>query len=496
MVLYARQSRYRDDSVSIPVQLEACREAAQRLGIEIIRELQDRESAYRDRGRGRPDWREMLRMIEAGEADGALVYLSDRLSRGGGPGYAPFWDACEKAGLDLDFVVATPNGFESEFLMAIKAEMDREFSKRLSGRMRDVKGREARSGRKNAGGRRSFGYHRSEKVRLDPESGDLLPCPSCGSMAVDGICQAEAEAVRQGAERVLSGESFSSVTQNWRDRGLLTPTGKVWTVKDVAQTLRAPHLAGLRVHKGEVVAEGAWEAILDRATHEALKAGKATQPAPRRSYLLTGHIFCGLCRSKMKAHPNTNRRGERLRNYWCPGKTTGTGCGKTAVRADYVEPLVELAVIGALSVPGTIDKLRRLAGGREVDAGVVEALAELKDVERELDRAPGLQAKKETRLSDRSYAAKVAALEEERKGLERRLGRLTERSKALFTYGRDPVEEWDARTDVTWRGAVIAALFEPIIVMPANGPRNRDSGGRVVFDKSRVQILRRQPGDE
>ena len=68
-----------------------------------------------------------------------MAYKSDRLSRGGGPGWAPLIEAFEQAGCDTDHAVLTPSGWLSEFEIGIRASMDREESKKLSDRMRDVR---------------------------------------------------------------------------------------------------------------------------------------------------------------------------------------------------------------------------------------------------------------------------------------------------------------------------------------------------------------------
>src|SRR3546814_11227156 len=98
--LYARQSITRDGSASLDVQIEACREAARRLQVDVVVELVEPPptSGYRNRGRSRPKFGELLELISAGEADCVVPYTTNRLSRGGGPGWAPLSPAAVARG--------------------------------------------------------------------------------------------------------------------------------------------------------------------------------------------------------------------------------------------------------------------------------------------------------------------------------------------------------------------------------------------------------------
>ena len=140
--IYARQSVTRPSkgktevliggSVSLDEQVRQCRDAAPRLGIDIVVDLVEKPSTsgYKERGRNRPEFKELLEHIRTGRIDCVIAYKTDRLSRGGGPGWAPLLEAFEQAGRDLDRAVATPGGWVSEFEIGIRATMDREESKR------------------------------------------------------------------------------------------------------------------------------------------------------------------------------------------------------------------------------------------------------------------------------------------------------------------------------------------------------------------------------
>src|SRR5680860_647514 len=158
--VYARQSITREGSASLDVQVESCREAAGRLRVEVVAELIEAPSTsgYKNRGRSRPKFQELLELIRTGDVDCVIAYKTDRLSRGGGPGWAPLVDAFETAGRDPDRAVATADGWVSEFEIGIRSAMDREESKKTSDRMLDVRRREAKSGIPRIAGRRAYGF--------------------------------------------------------------------------------------------------------------------------------------------------------------------------------------------------------------------------------------------------------------------------------------------------------------------------------------------------
>ncbi|MDP9442749.1 MAG: recombinase family protein [Actinomycetota bacterium] len=79
-LLYIRQSVARDRSESIPTQVERCTEVAGRFGAVIVDTLVERlsTSGYKDRGRRRPRFLDLLERIRNGEARAVMAYKSDR----------------------------------------------------------------------------------------------------------------------------------------------------------------------------------------------------------------------------------------------------------------------------------------------------------------------------------------------------------------------------------------------------------------------------------
>ena len=62
--------------------------------------------------------------------------------------------------------------------------------------------------------------------------------------------------VAEVVARLLAGASLRSITRDFNSRGLRTTRGGLWTETQVRQIALRPSNAGLRTHKGAVVAEG------------------------------------------------------------------------------------------------------------------------------------------------------------------------------------------------------------------------------------------------
>ncbi|MEW2117248.1 recombinase family protein [Streptomyces sp. NPDC005474] len=126
------------------------------------------------------------------------------------------------------------------------------------------------------------------------------------------VVEAEAEAIRKGAEMILQGETLAAVTRLWTGLGLLAPRSssgqakgeaKGWGVGGVKKVLTSPRYIAQATYHGEIVGEGQWPAILDEATHYALVSaltsptrftgGARTGSAPQT--LLAGLATCSKC---------------------------------------------------------------------------------------------------------------------------------------------------------------------------------------------------------
>ena len=339
--IYGRQSRTAGDSESVAEQVARCREAAERHGVEVVDVILEPPStgAYKDRGRRRPRFPDLIEGIASGRGDCVIAYKTDRLSRGGGPGWAPLFDAAEAAGIkDVDRFVLVPSGWVSEFEIGVRAAMDREESKKTSDRVKGIKTRAAAAGRPNGGGHRPFGYA-SDRITIVEE---------------------EAGAIRDAADRFLAGEGLRSIARSWNAAGLRTPTGREWRGETLRQIFMNPRIAGLRGHvdpdrKGpgawhyEVVGKAVWDPIVEPGTWEALQAYmKARSVGGRRpvKFLLSGVLHCSRCGAKLGTGPKQGRPA-----YSCLKRPGTTNCGGISIKAEDAEEVLVAMALHRLSSP-------------------------------------------------------------------------------------------------------------------------------------------------
>lgn len=455
--IYARQSITREGSASLDVQVEACRDAARRLQVDVVTELVEAPSTsgYQNRGRSRPKFGELLDLIRQGEVDCVVAYKTDRLSRGGGPGWAPLVDAFEDAGSDPDRAVATTDGWVSEFEIGIRSAMDREESKKTSDRMLAVRAREAQEGIPRISGRRPYGFTHDMTAHVPDE----------------------VARIHEAADRVLVGESIWSICTDWNAQGVPTVTGGSWSVQTLTSILTSGRIAGLREHKGVVVAKGRWEPIITEERHQALLV--ALSPRRRRlrkgrTYPLTGLLRCGLCGTSMRSLQRENER----RTYACRKGPGHAGCGKVSIRAPALEELVRDLVCGTLADPVTQAAMARL--DRSDDLEAASMVERLRSVDDRRQRLIDLFTDGDIGRSD--FRARREALDDEAKQLESCLaaragGRLADGLPRTYD---DLVAAWNER-GIDFQRRLIDTLLHPIVVHPATSKKR-------AFDPTRLTI--------
>ena len=454
---YIRQSKTRDGSESIPIQKEAIERAAPLLNATIVGWFIEppSTSGYKNRGRKRPEFPKMLAAIRQGEARGIVVYKSERLSRGGGPGWAPVFDALESAGIDTDHAIATPSGWMSEFEISIRAAMDREESKKLADRMADVRAREARNGAPRGGGRRPFGYETDLRtVRPD-----------------------EAELIREAADRVLQGESAWAIARTWNERGVPGPGGGHWGSQTLKRILQSARIAGLRDHRGEVVAPAVWPAILDREVWEKVRVAveenstRAGRPGgvAARTHLLTGLLRCGRCGGRMVARTRNGGRKE----YTCqsPESSGQAGsCNGCVIKAAPAEQDVFDMVAGTVLDPEALAKILAAAPQKGETRNLGSEVRELEDKKAKL-----LDLYLDGKVDKAIYEARLTSIEDQLGAVRTDLAARANRPvlSTVPTTEDALAEAWASR-GLEWQRLVVEALFERITVRPGRAPSPRD----------------------
>lgn len=448
--IYCRISQDRNGSaLGVKRQERLCRELVDRLGWDVAEVYTDNDtSAYN--GHARPAYERMLDAARSGIIDAIVVLDTDRLTRHPRE-LEDVIDLAESHRVALANVSGKIDlgSSEGRLIARITGAVARQESERKSERTRRKQDELALAGAW-AGGPRRFGYTDGMAAIIEPE----------------------AEAIRQAARAVLDQDaSWRSLAAAWNAVGLTSPRGGEWRPGSVRRTLISPFLAGLRVHRGEVVGRAQWPAILDRVTHQRLAA--ITRSGRPRSYatrLLTGILVCGRCGHGLTASQTDKSR----RIYRCkPEPGDSSRCGNLNVSAEPAEAAVRAMVLDALAGPG-LDA----AAAAVDDAETADALARLEELsarKAEAARmfADGLIGRSEyLPMRDRietqvAEVSETIAAPQPADGLIDRL-RNTDDLPAL----------WDGSDD-RWRRQVLGLLIESIVVAPV-GPR------RQRFDPARL----------
>jgi site-specific DNA recombinase len=343
--VYARLSETYDAAESVPTQLANGTRHAQRRGWQVVARFKDDGySAFKEITRD--DFVKLIDAIERGEIDVVIIRDVDRLTRN-----LTDWNRFEKAcvehgvilsaytGGDLD--LSTPEGTYYGGMETLRARRE---SAVRSARVREAKDREARKGHRSGGGPRWFGYNR---IFANPDE------PNRRKRIVLGeeINQAEAEALRDAAARVLRGENIGSIIREWTKNGIKPSGGKEWEVTSLVKTLTSPRLAGLREWQGKKY-PAAWPAIFDTDTHERLvklfsDSSRRKHVVGRKRHLLSGIAACGKCEHSAYIRVDSAKPDA----YGCVKGPGGGGCGGIAINAEMLEEYVTGAVLDALESP-------------------------------------------------------------------------------------------------------------------------------------------------
>jgi DNA invertase Pin-like site-specific DNA recombinase len=456
--VYCRISLDKDgEGLGVKRQEDLCLKLAAERGWIVAETYSDNDvSAYN--GKARAAYQRLLADLEAGRRDAVICVDLDRLTRRPAE-LEHFMDLADRkkvalANVSGDTDLSTSDGqFKARIMGAVARQESQKKGERVS--------REAEQAARRGiarGSRRPFGFEDDKMTVRD----------------------AEAELIRDAARRVLAGETVPAIARDWNARRIPTPQAAPlgWSTTSVVTILRNPRIAGLRAHKGEIVADACWPAIVDRSTWETLQGRirRVARVGRPSTHLLSGIARCGRCGGPLWTSWRKTAAGKRVARYACVSRPGRASCGNLAVVAAPVDDLVRDMVIHALAGPA-LAKVRKAR--RSDDRAQAEAVRDLADAEERLEVLAELFASGE--LSRREFAA----------GRDKAKERIAAATKVLDThYGvrtdlpTDTAalrEKWDAET-IEWRRALIGTVVESVTVKPVTMSTN-------VFDVDRVEIV-------
>ena len=457
-VIYARLSDVRKgDTEGIDRQIREGEAHAERLGLTVVERLIDNDLSAAKRKR-RPAYDELMAGIANGKWDAVVLRSLDRWVR-------------RPAELEQIIEVVDKSPVKVE---AIHGEIDlRTRGGRLQARVVTA----VAMNEVDATTERVTDWHADRAARGLPCSG--LAGYGFGDDKVT-LNAAEAKRIREAAKRVLNGESLLSIVRRWNDAGVPFHDDAPWTPGALRRVLLAPRIAGLRTHLGELT-DAVWPAIVDRDTFDQVgriltSPSRRSSTGPRTQRLLTGLLSCGVglekgddrARCGKPLNAKTSQKGQR---YYC------RHCLGTLVASDHVEDFVKGAVIEALDRADLVAAVKRLR--KETDRA--DEIGKIAMIERDMETLAHELG--EDRLTMPEFKAA-------RSGMEKRLSAL--RASVEKQTDLTPLTRWAGKGGAlaaAWprlghddKRAIIAAVFDDIVIRPARAGFNR-------FDAERIRLV-------
>lgn len=457
--IYVRISQDKTgEGIGVDRQEADCRALCERNGWEVTEVYRDNDLSAHKTTVVRPAYRQMVADIEGGKVNAVVAWHLDRLHRQPRE-LEDFINLADRTGIKLATVagnvdLGTSDGRLHARIMGSVAAQE---SEHKSERIRAALAKKVQSG-KPVGGVSVYGYRM--------ENGNFTVVP------------AEAAVLRELVERFIAGSSIMALTRWLNAENIPTKKGaRQWASSAVRKVLRNPRVAGINVHKGEVVGEGVWEPIITREQHELvcarLKANAdayGTNSGKVTRYLLHGFLFCDDCGVKLSSFS----RPGAYRCYRCWDQ--GAGCTLT-IKADLIENVV-------------LTEFFDLFALRSENFGHVphEDRAELA---RLMDHRGALLARRDDLQHDyyvsgavdkASYTTLHERINEQIEGLNISISQLTHRASVGVTMPStydELVTKWDD-ADFDWKRAVLGSYLKSVRISRAQrrGPR-QDVAARV-----------------
>ena len=285
-VVYLRQSTFREESISLELQEEACRTYARKQGYDVV--AVESDPGLSGRTFNRPGVSAVMDAVQRGVADVILLWKWSRLSRNRLDWYVAA-DRTQQAGGRIESATepidtSTSIGRLSRGMMIEIAAFE---SERAGDQWREAQERRVRNGLPHSGKPR-FGYLYEDKAyRPDPATAPILA---------------------DLYSRYIGGAAFGSLVTWLASRQVPPVLARQWSVSSVKRTLDTGFAAGIITYRGEQY-PGAHEPVIDEATwaaYQQARERRRNRPRAERSqYLLSGLVRCKTCDLAMSGwtHP-------------------------------------------------------------------------------------------------------------------------------------------------------------------------------------------------
>lgn len=338
-VIYARYSSDKQTEQSIEGQLRVCEEFAKREEYLIVGRYIDR--ALTGRSDQRPDFQRMIADSKNGLWESVIVYKLDRFSR-------DKYDAViykRKLRLNgvrvvsaMENIADSPEGVLVESLLEGMAEY---YSKDLS--QKTLRGLRESAYKCQTTGPIPLGY------RAGPDK----------TYIVD---EKTAPIVHIVFEKYAAGETIKEIANYLNSRGYRTRKGAKFGVSGLHNMLTNKKYIGVYSFQDIEIEDGI-PPLISKAVWKAVQARmEANKKAPARAkakveYLLSGKVFCGICKSPVIGESGTGRGGVLYTYYKCADRKRGGACKSKPVKKDWLERRVVQATMQQVLQPDIIQRM-------------------------------------------------------------------------------------------------------------------------------------------
>ncbi len=379
-VIYARYSSHSQRDVSIEQQVRACKQFAERHGVEVVKIYEDR--ALTGTSDKRPGFQQMIQDAKRGGWNYVIVYTLDRFARDRYDS-AVYKRQLKTLGVKvlsaMENISDDPTGILMESMLEGLAEY---YSKELSRKV--LRGHEDNARKCMVNGFLPLGYVKGPDSRYQ-------------------VSEPEAEIVREIFLRVKDREPLHQIIADLNERGITTKTGKAWNRSSFNRLLSNERYTGVYIYRDiripggvpQIVSQELFDTVqcILHLKPNARRDPSGSAPQKRRQengvYLLTGKLFCGHCKSPMIGVSGTSKSSALHYYYTCKNRWSGHGCTKKNVRRDDMERFVATALHDTMLTDEAIQALATAAidyQNRCVTNNELESLKnQLADVNRSLD---------------------------------------------------------------------------------------------------------------
>ena len=310
--IYCRKSSEDDDRqmLSISAQLSELGAICETGHLSIVETFTESKSAKEP---GREVFNEMLRRIEAGEANAILTWKLDRLARN-------FDDGGRIIGMLQRGVIQEIRTFEKTYLptdnvllIAVELGMANQYVRDLSLNIR--RGIREKIRRGIFYGKAPLGYYNEPRLRtIEPHPKKFKP-------------------VKRILERFATGEhSLTAIQRDLAKVGVVGErSGKPLCLSSIVHVFRNPFYYGVFIHKGELH-QGVHVPMITKKTFDDIQKALVAVGKPKhgirkdKGFLFLNFATCGSCGHAITAERHIKKSGLRFLYYRCTHKNKKLHC--------------------------------------------------------------------------------------------------------------------------------------------------------------------------